>query len=407
MKQFGVVFRFEYFEHLKNKSFRIISIIGSLLIIIGFCIPLIVSFFSGSSNHSTDLPTLLISSANSTDEAIYTSAFENIANVSFTSESEDSLRSQVQNQQAKGALIVHSSDNFTFIDSSNLMQSDWSKQVYEACNQIATSAQMQQEGISAEDSIDILHTQARLQIEHVGGASNIAGLALAYIMLVLMFMAIMLYGQTISTSVASEKSTRTMEVLVTYTKPESMIFGKVFAACAAGITQLLLFLVVGILMLFINNHFLFNLDFLQPIFSQASSLIAYLIIFFLLGFLSFAFLFGTVGSLVSRIEDTNSAATPITLLALIVYFVGFYTIPDPNGIVMVVCSYLPFFSPILMYLRICMTEVPFWQIGISILVNLLTIILTGWIGTKIYKIGILSYDRRLKLSEAFKKLKQQ
>lgn len=407
MKQFGVVFRFEFLEHIKNKSFRIISIVGSVLIVIAFCIPLIMNLFSGSSGNSSDLPALLVSSVDQADQAMYSAAFGNIANVSFTNDSEDALRSAVESQQARGALVVHSNDNFTFMDSSSLTQSDWSYQIQQACNQIAASAQMQRQGVSADDSIEILHTKAQIQIDNVGGFNNIVGFALGYIMLILLFMAIMLYGQTISMSVASEKSTRAMEVLITYTEPKSLIFGKVFAACAAGIMQLLLFLAVGVLMFLVSNQFFYNLDFLQPILSQASGLIGSLILFFLFGFLSFAFLFGAVGSLVSRIEDMNSASTPVILLALIVYFVGFYTMSDPNGTVMTVCSCLPFFSPILMYLRICMTDVPLWQIGLSVLVNLLTILFTGWVGTAIYRIGILSYGTKLKLSEVFQKLKQR
>ena len=131
----------------------------------------------------------------------------------------------------------------------------------------------------------------------------------------------------------------------------------------------------------------------------------YTILFFLLGFFLYAFFYGAVGSLVSRIEDVNTSILPVTFLYMAGFLVSMVNLVNPKGIVVRVFSFIPFFSPMCMFLRIIMTSVPMWEIALSIAILIATILLTGYIAAKIYRVGVLMYGKPPKIKELIKVLR--
>ena len=221
-------------------------------------------------------------------------------------------------------------------------------------------------------------------------------------------MVILLYGQMVSTNVATEKSSRAMELLITSAKPSSMMFGKVFASCLAAFTQLVCIFGSAFVSFNINRTYWDEFGMVSSFFDIPIELIIYMLVFFVLGFLVYAFIFGAVGSTVSKLEDINTAVMPITLLFIFGFMVVVFSFASGtvDNILMKVCSYIPFTAPIAMFARIAMSTVPWYEITICISVLTLSVVFIGIISAKIYRVGVLLYGTPPKIGAILKAIKK-
>ena len=158
---------------------------------------------------------------------------------------------------------------------------------------------------------------------------------------------------------------------------------------------------------YLNAEALTSISFIEEIFRQSSSNIVYLLIFYILGFFSYGCLYGAVGSLASRTEDINTTSMPLILLTVVALFISVTCMATPENSLCVITSFIPFISPMTMFIRICMTNVPFYQILLSIFSNIAAILIFGWISAKIYRLGVLMYGKPPKMNEIFKMLRQK
>lgn len=172
-------------------------------------------------------------------------------------------------------------------------------------------------GVSEKDAISISTAKATYETHTIGsdGANNII---YTFMLILVIYMVIILYGNTIATSVASERN-RTMELLVTSANPTSLIFGKVLAGCLAAIIQ------VGVLILSAKITYELNgaawNGMLDMVFNIPMDVLGAFAAFGIIGFIFYSFIFGALGALVSKSEDVNSSSTPITIIFIAVYFV--------------------------------------------------------------------------------------
>jgi len=132
----------------------------------------------------------------------------------------------------------------------------------------------------------------------------------------------------------------------------------------------------------------------------------YFFVFFILGYMIYSPLFAAIGSAVDSETDTQQFMMPIFLPIMIAYLIMFQAMENPDGSLAVVGSLIPFFSPIVMITRIAITDVPFWQIGSSIVFMLITFMGTMWLSAKIYSVGILSYGKSANFKELWKWIRQ-
>jgi ABC-2 type transport system permease protein len=222
-------------------------------------------------------------------------------------------------------------------------------------------------------------------------------------MIFALYMVILLYGQMVATNVATEKSSRAMEVLITSAKPTSMMFGKVLASCIAGFSQLVIVFGTAILLYNVNKDALSN-PIIASIFDIPIELFVYLIVFFILGFLIYAFLYGAIGSTASKLEDINTSVMPITFLFIIAFGVVMFSMGSGtfDNTAMLVCSYIPFTSPMAMFTRICMSTVAWYEIAASIAILVGSTVAIGIISAKIYRVGVLLYGTPPKLGALLK-----
>lgn len=217
-------------------------------------------------------------------------------------------------------------------------------------------------------------------------------------------MVILLYGQMVATNVATEKSSRAMEVLITSAKPNSMMFGKVLASCIAGLVQLVAVFGSALVFYNLNKSYWGDNMIVDSIFNIPPELFVYMLVFFILGFLIYAFMFGAVGSTASKLEDINTSVMPITMLFIIAFFVVMFSMASGSidNTLMTVCSYIPFTSPMAMFTRICMSTVPLYEILISVAILIGSTLGIGFLAAKIYRVGVLMYGTTPKLGAILK-----
>jgi len=224
-----------------------------------------------------------------------------------------------------------------------------------------------------------------------------------YVMLFVLYFAIIFYGNMIATEVATEKSSRVMEILVSSVSPVVHMFGKITGIALLGLTQIVAFAAAGVIVLMQKQSELtdgvFEFFGVQDV---SFSLVIYAIVFFLLGYLLFATLAATLGSLVTRIEDVQLLMTPIIMLVVAAFMIAMFGLGNPATTFITVCSFIPFFAPMIMFLRVGMLDVPMYEVLISLGILVGTIALIGIIGARVYKGGVLMYGS----SSSFKNLKK-
>ena len=129
------------------------------------------------------------------------------------------------------------------------------------------------------------------------------------------------------------------------------------------------------------------------------STIVYAVIFALLGYLFYAVMAAFLGSLVSRVEDIQPMITPMTMLVVVAFVISMFGLGNPDTILIQICSFIPPFTPLIMFLRVGMLDVPFWEVGLSLILLLASIILLAVLGAKIYRGGVLMYGKGTSLKD--------
>ena len=258
-------------------------------------------------------------------------------------------------------------------------------------------------------------------------ADSAVGFIFGMFLAFLLYMLIFAYGGMIMSSVIEEKSSRIIEVIVSSVKPFYLISGKIVGTSLAGITQFLAWGILfygfsffisttfGITSTYDNNEFMLaaessaisdaSLNMLSSFFNLplVNILIAF-IFYFIGGYLLYSSMFAAVGAAVDNQTDAQQFMLPITLIVIIALYVGIFTAENPDGIVSLIFSMIPFTSPIVMMMRIP-NGVPILEQVVSLLILFLTVILIIWIAAKIYRIGILMYGKKPSYKDLIKWLK--
>ncbi len=408
MKQFGKILKFELLGYLKNKVFIGITVFLVAAIAIVAFIPNIAAAIQSddaASAESADKPVMLIYSDDAALAAVvkeyFTGGFADYE-VKVADGDVESVKAQIVNGDIECAFVMHSASKYTYyVD--NLSMYDVNTATADALLQeVYRFSAMVQNGLSPEAAGEIMGVAVESNTETLG-KDQMQNFFYTYIMIFALYMVILLYGQMVATNVANEKSSRAMEVLITSAKPTSMMFGKVLASCIAGFSQLLVVFGTAILLYNVNKENLSN-PIIASIFDIPIELFIYLIVFFILGFLIYAFLYGAIASTVTKLEDINTSIMPITYLFIIAFVVVMFSMGsgEVDNMAMLICSYIPFTSPMAMFTRICMSTVPWYEIAISIAILIGSTFGIGILAAKIYRMGVLLYGNSPKPSQILK-----
>ena len=408
MKQFGKILKFELKGYLKNKVFIGFTLFFVVLIAVVMFIPNIKALFVSDVDGETPLEDLPVMLVYAEDEALASLSKEYFANafvgynVKVAEGSIDDLKEDIVSGEVECAFVMNSASSYTYYVN-NLSIYDYNTSTASTVLQeVYRATAMVQNGLTPEQAGEILSVQIESSTETLG-KDQMQNFYYTYIMIFALYMVIMLYGQMVATNVATEKSSRAMELLVTSAKPTNMMFGKVLASCIAGLSQIVIIFGTAILLYSINKDSVSN-PIIASIFDIPIELFIYLIIFFVLGFLVYAFLYGAIGSTVSKLEDVNISVMPITYLFIIAFMVVIFSMTSSSvdNTAMLICSYIPFTSPMAMFTRICMSTVAWYEIAISIAVLLGSTIGIGILSAKIYRVGVLLYGTRPKIGNIIK-----
>lgn len=234
--------------------------------------------------------------------------------------------------------------------------------------------------------------------------NNTATVPITMIISVILYMLIIINGQMASMNVAREKNDRTMELLITSTKPSHLINGKVFASFVLSLI-ILLALGLGTFGGYLINRevigdFLANMSFtLDPM------IIVIALLYFILGYIMYLYIYAALGATVSSTEELSTAVAPITMIVVFVYFGTIFALSnsDPNNILLKVLSFVPFSSMFTMHARYALTQVPMVEVAISFGILLVTTIILSLLSVKLYRSASLNYGNRSKLSRAIRR----
>ena len=411
MKQFRTIFQFEFLSYLKNKVF--ISITIGMIIAMGLLlsIPRIVTLFDSNDKGqpSGTVSSILLVDEVATDTNTTLQLFgEAMPHKHFllSGQSIEELKQSVSQEEYESAIVITQPNQYTHIVKSISMGDHSTNLIDQVMLEYAQATQMTQAGVSAQVTNEILNTTIISDTINIG-KDQTENFLYTYILVFALYMAILLYGQMVSTSVASEKSSRAMELLITSAKPSNLIFGKVMGTGLAGILQFVS--IFGSASIFFNlnkSYWVGNMS-IDSIFNIPLPILLYAIMFFILGFFLYCFLYGAVGSLASKVEDINTSTLPINLIFIVAFMIVITSMSsgDVDSTLMVVASYIPFTSPMAMFARISMGEVATIEVVISVAILIISTGVIGYISAKIYKIGVLLYGKPPKILEVLKALK--
>ncbi|HEY3470478.1 MAG TPA: ABC transporter permease [Amycolatopsis sp.] len=219
----------------------------------------------------------------------------------------------------------------------------------------------------------------------------VVGLIVAF----LLYISIITYGMMVAQGVVEEKSSRVVEILLASVRPWQLLLGKVIGLGLVGLTQLVILAGAGLVAASATGVFSLS--------GFAGGALLWGLLWYLLGFLLYATIYGALGSLVSRQEDTQSVVGPINIVLIIGFVAGFnLLLQDPSGSAAKVISLIPLLSPILMPARIATGAAAGWEIALSLGLTVALVALLTWLGGKIYGNSVLRIGSRIKLSEALR-----
>lgn len=408
MKQFGKIFKFELKYYLKNKIFVGVTIFLVLAIAAVMCFPRISAVFDKGDTSDTpaDLPVMLVKAEDTAQadmvQQTFAAAFTDY-DVQNTNAEISTIKDKITSGEVECAFVLTGPTAYTYYVNNLSMYDSNSAVADEVLQQIYQMNAMISGGMTAEQAGEVMGIQITSEVENLG-KDQMQNYFYTYIMIMALYMVILLYGQMVATNVATEKSSRAMEVLITSAKPTSMMFGKVLASCLAGFIQLAAVFGSALVFYNLNKTYWDGNAIVDSIFNIPPELFVYMLVFFVLGFLIYAFMFGAVGSTASKLEDINTSVMPITLLFVIAFIVVMMSMASGNvdNTLMTVCSHIPFTSPMAMFTRICMSTVPLYEILISIAILIGSTVGVGVLAAKIYRVGVLMYGTTPKIGAIIK-----
>lgn len=422
MKKFLTVYEFELMSYLKNKSFVVTTIVLAVLLFGVMFLPRVFDISDMLGIESTKTEAVSGEDTNAEDTGDVEAAtglglvdeqgvFADVTvleqafgkDVTFqVMKNEKELKRAVEQEDVAAGFDVKDDLHYEYYVLNREMF-DENQAIFEE-----VLSMMHQQRFCEEQGIDYASFMAEYNApvdctEQILGKDAEDNYWYCYALVIVIFMMIILYGVMVATSVTVEKSNRSIEVLVTSIDAKYLLFGKVFAGATAAIVQLGLIL-AAVLGGYGMNHTFWG-DALDMVLDIPGEVLAAFAVFGIGGFLFYAFLYGAMGALVSKTEDINKTAGTLQMAIMLVYFAVLFQLQNPDGIVMKVCSFLPFSSYSAMFVRIGMGTVAVWEIVVSAVILFASIFGVGWLAAKIYRMGTLRYGNPIKLSTALKNIK--
>jgi ABC-2 type transport system permease protein len=319
--------------------------------------------------------------------------------VKTTTESEKALTEKVSNEEIESFLIIG-------LDAENTIQANYtsmsaldfgrSAMIMEALQSIQSEMKAEQLSLSPEQ-LQTLFSPIQFEQHSVSTTTKSEeelseARGLVYILVFLIYFTVIFYSNMIATEVATEKSSRVMEILISSISPVKHMFAKVLGIGSLGLVQMMLLGIAGFIAVKTSaSNMVEGVSSFFGFSNLSISTIVFAIIFFLLGYFLYATVAALLGSLVSRAEDVQQAIMPIMILVILAFLIAMPGLTNPELGFLKYASYVPFFAPLVMFLRVGMLDLPLWEPLLSIAIMLITILIIGVFGARVYRGGVLMY----------------
>jgi ABC-2 type transport system permease protein len=421
MRKTWLIIKREYLTRVKTKGF----VVGTLIVpVLGIALALLIAFLSSHEpnqnlrlaivDHAGGLAPSVIRALDHPTEhgkPIFT-IVESVERPTDSEAVEEALRRKITSGALDAFLVIPSDLNQPAeLHTGNPGNFQVLTPLSTAVDQATIGARLNARGIHIDDVGRVLHT-ADLEIIKVGntGESVEKGqtIGVAIGLVVLLYTALLMYGIITMRSVLEEKTTRTMEVLISVVSPFDLLWGKILGVGAAAFTQFIIWTASLALLLAYGALAAASLgpDSSFPQIHIPFSLMVYMVVYFCGGFFLYSSMFAAVGAACSNDQDATQLqwlATAPLVFCMVVYSV---VLNDPSSTASVILSEIPFFSPVLMALRISLQNPPAWQIALSLLLLTATTVAVVYGSARIYRVGTLMYGKRPTIYELARWLRQ-
>lgn len=401
MRDFLTVFWFELVTMLKKKAVIVSTLIIAGLVLAVTLFPMLLSS-DGNGEEPEFKPLTNVGFVLTDLDQIAHDSIVNTFKIDedYLFNTESDLTKSIQSQEVEMGFVVRDLTNVKTIYL-NRTEFDNESIFMTFLTELNRSLQYGELGVDVNLINEIESAQINNEIE-VLGRDSMNNFFITYVLSFAIYMIVIFYGTSVATAVAREKDDRTMELLVTSTKPTNLIVGKVMAVGIGTILQMAIIFIVG----FIG----FNIakgsypEIVMMIFNSSLTwdMVLVYAFYYITGYFLYLFLFSAVGSIVSRVEDVNSAVMPIMFLIMIAVFVSMFSISYINGTIMKAAALIPFTSFIAMPTRYLLAAVSLPELLMSMGAMILGVIVLAYISIRIYRWGTLYYGNKISLFKIFK-----
>ena len=403
MNDLKVVIGFTIKDMVQRKSFIISTVIILLFIILGFNIPNIMNAISGEENSNSKEKILVVDTNN-----IYEGTLDELNSLDLGYEFEvvtdniefNEIKQKIENGEIESSIIIEKNDSnlkIRYIVESMTSYTQIPEDLSNALNSAYSSLQISKLGLTQEQ-LNSLNPNIEFTMEQTEEEEVKGNVIIIMLLSLVLFYAIYFCAYQVSSSITTEKTSRIIETLVTSTSPTNIVVGKTIGIGLVGLAQLCIIVLTALICAksFIEPEILnsvLDMSMITP------SLGIITIAYFILGYFTYAMLYALTGSTVSKPEDIQSANTPVAFVAIIGFYLSYFTMMNPTSSLNVFASIFPISSPFCMPFRVMMGIAEPSEIIISFIVLILTIIVITKLTIKIYSNAILNYGGKIKIRE--------
>ena len=397
MKDLFTVMKFTMKDMVKRKSFIISTIIFLVMIVVGFNVPKILKAIKGE---DTVDKLLIVDESN-----VFEGALESLKSLDTGYEIEianlkyDEVKEKIQNEEIESAIFVEKQEEnikIKYIIKDATMMEEVPEDIITTINTLYTNIQISKLGLT-EEQLKSITPNFEFSLEQTDEKANGNVFAMMLLSIVL-FYAIYFCAYQVSSSITTEKTSKIIETLVTSTSPKTIVLGKTIGIGIVGLLQMILL---------VGTALISAKAFLEPgMIEQVldmSAITPYLgivtIVYFILGYFAYALLYALTGSTVSKPEDIQSANGPVAMLAVIGFYLSYFTMMNPTSEMNIFASLFPISSPFCMPFRIMMGLAKPTDVLISIAILVVTILVIAKVTIKIYSNAILNYGTKMSLKD--------
>ncbi|HYJ48123.1 MAG TPA: ABC transporter permease [Pyrinomonadaceae bacterium] len=452
MTKFLAVLKREYFQRVKSKFFIVATVLGPVMIFVFTVLPqLILSMKSGGPTHiavidqtkdATMYPRVADALLHDKSEGEEQPAPEKAVADSVNSNTQDrvkragaqmkadyqveqvqlngrsldevrqELRGRVLKEQLDGYLVIPpnvAEDGKILYYARNLGDVFTREDIKKRLNDAVRNQRMDDNGLKP-DLMGKINKQVEFDALAADESSKSAdsGSAFWFVFIIgfLIYLTLIMYGQTILAAVIEEKDTRISELLFSSVRSFTLLMGKLIGVSLVALTQYAIWALAFAGFVVYATSSSPGGGFSASLPHIPASLVIYFFLFFIMGYFIYATIYALVGSMVTTSQEGGQVAMPVLFMLIIGFYLSFNIIRSPASPLAFWTSMIPFFSPITMLVRIVSQTPPFWQIALSLAIGFATIVGLMWLAARIYRVGMLMYGKRATIPEVMRWVKQ-